>query len=173
MNNKIIIALIAMPLLIASCGKKKQHDDIIVQNTEAPKPQAPIRMQDYRQTTDVQWLGKQYQVEVSRTASDSLAMVKDEVGQEFVDNRITLKVIRQDGSIFCTKTFTKSAFTGCLDDDYSKTGILEGFVFDRAEGNQLFFAASVSHPQTDEYIPIVVTLSNFGDVSVSRDDTIE
>ena len=173
MNNKIIIALIAVPLLLASCGKKKQSNDIIVQNVETPKPQAPIRMQDYRQTTDVQWLGKQYQVEVARTASDSLAMVKDEIGQQFVDNRITLKVIRQDGTVFCTKTFTKAAFASCLDDDYRKTGILEGFVFDRAEGNQLFFAASVSHPQTDEYIPIVVTLSNFGEVGVSRDDTIE
>ena len=55
MNKKIIIALIVAPLLLTSCGKKKQHDDIIVQDTEAPKPQAPIRMQDYRQTTDVQW----------------------------------------------------------------------------------------------------------------------
>ncbi len=173
MNKNIIIALIAVPLLLSSCGKKQQHEDIIVQDTEAPKPQAPIRMQDYRQATDVQWLGKQYQVEVSRTASDSLAMVKDELGQQFVDNRIVLKVIRQDGSVFCTKTFTKAAFNSCLDDDYRKTGILEGLVFDKVEGNQLFFAASVSHPQTDEYIPLVVTLSNFGEVSVSRDDTIE
>ena len=173
MNKKIIIALIVAPLLLISCGKKKQHDDIIVQDTETPKPQAPIRMQDYRQTTDVQWLGKQYQIEVSRTASDSLTMVKDELGQQFVDNRIVLKVIRADGSIFCTKTFTKSAFNACLDDDYRKTGILEGFVFDRAEGNQLFFAASVSHPQTDEYIPLVVTLSNFAEVGISRDNTIE
>jgi len=173
MNKKIIIALIAVPLLLTSCGKKKQHDDIIVQETEAPKPQAPIRMQDYRQTTDVQWLGKQYQVEVSRTACDSLAMVKDESGQQFVDNRIVLKVIRQDGSVFCTKTFTKAAFTGCLDDDYRKTGILEGFVFDKAEGNQLFFAASVSHPQTDEYIPLVVTISNFSEVAISKDNSLE
>ena len=173
MNKKIIIALIAVPLLLTSCGKKKQHDDIIVQETEAPKPQAPIRMQDYRQTTDVQWLGKQYQVEVSRTACDSLAMVKDESGQQFVDNRIVLKVIRQDGSVFCTKTFTKAAFTGCLDDDYRKTGILEGFVIDKAEGNQLFFAASVSHPQTDEYIPLVVTISNFSEVAISKDNSLE
>ena len=173
MNKKIIIVLIAVPILLASCAKKKQHEDIIVQNTEAPKPQAPIRMQDYRQTTDVQWLGKQYQVDVVRTANDSLPMVKDELGQQFVDNRIVLKVIRSDGSVFCTKSFTKSAFTGCLDDDYRKTGILEGFVFDRAEGNQLFFAASVSHPQTDEYIPIVVTLSNFGDISVALDNSME
>lgn len=173
MNKNLILALIAVPCLLASCGQKKQHDDIIVQHTEAPKPQAPIRMQDYKDVKDVQWLGKQYQVEVSRTADDSLRMVKDENGQKFVDNRIILKVIRTDGSVFCTKTFTKAAFDGCLDDDYRKTGILEGFVFDKAEGNQLFFAASVCHPQTDEYIPLIVTVSNFGEVGISRDQDLE
>lgn len=173
MNYKSVLALTFVGLLATSCGKKKQHDDIIVQETEAPQPQAPIRMQDYKDVKDVQWLGKQYQIEVSRTACDSLAMVKDESGQQFVDNRIVLKVIRQDGSVFCTKTFTKSAFSACLNDDYRKTGILEGFVFDKAEGNQLFFAASVCHPQTDEYIPMVVTVSNFGEVGIARDQQME
>lgn len=173
MNYKSVLALAFVGLLATSCGKKKQHDDIIVQETEAPQPQAPIRMQDYKDVKDVQWLGKQYQIEVSRTACDSLAMVKDETGQQFVDNRIVLKVIRQDGSVFCTKTFTKSAFNACLDDDYRKTGILEGFVFDKAEGNHLFFAASVCHPQTDEYIPMVVTLSNFAEVGISKDQQME
>ena len=167
------MALAFVGLITTSCGKKKQHDDIIVQETEVPQPQAPIRMQDYKDVKDVQWLGKQYQVEVTRTASDSLAMVKDESGQQFVDNRIVLKVIRQDGSVFCTKTFTKAAFNACLDDDYRKTGILEGFVFDKAEGNHLFFAASVCHPQTDEYIPMVVTLSNFAEVGISKDQQME
>jgi hypothetical protein len=173
MNYKSVLALTFVGLITTSCGKKKQHDDIIVQETEAPQPQAPIRMQDYKDVKDVQWLGKQYQVEVTRTASDSLAMVKDETGQQFVDNRIVLRVIRQDGSVFCTKTFTKSAFNACLDDDYRKTGILEGFVFDKAEGNQLYFAASVCHPQTDEYIPMVVTLSNFAEVGISKDQQME
>ena len=173
MNYKSVLALTFVGLLATSCGKKKQHDDIIVQETEAPQPQAPIRMQDYKDIKDVQWLGKQYQIEVSRTACDSLAMVKDETGQQFVDNRIVLKVIRQDGTVFCTKTFTKSAFNACLDDDYRKTGILEGFVFDKAEGNHLFFAASVCHPQTDEYIPMVVTLSNFAEVGISKDQQME
>ena len=167
------MALAFVGLITTSCGKKKQHDDIIVQETETPQPQAPIRMQDYKDVKDVQWLGKQYQVEVSRTACDSLAMVKDDTGQQFVDNRIVLKVIRQDGSVFCTKTFTKSAFSACLNDDYRKTGILEGFVFDKAEGNHLFFAASVCHPQTDEYIPMVVTLSNFAEVGISKDQQME
>ena len=173
MNYKSVLALTFVGLLATSCGKKKQHDDIIVQETETPQPQAPIRMQDYKDIKDVQWLGKQYQIEVSRTACDSLAMVKDETGQQFVDNRIVLRVIRQDGTVFCTKTFTKSAFNACLDDDYRKTGILEGFVFDKAEGNHLFFAASVCHPQTDEYIPMVVTLSNFAEVGISKDQQME
>ena len=173
MNYKSVVALAFVGLITTSCGKKKQHDDIIVQETEVPQPQAPIRMQDYKDVKDVQWLGKQYQVEVTRTASDSLAMVKDETGQQFVDNRIVLRVIRQDGTVFCTKTFTKSAFSACLNDDYRKTGILEGFVFDKAEGNHLFFAASVCHPQTDEYIPMVVTLSNFAEVGISKDQQME
>ena len=54
---------------------------------EAPKPQAPIRMQTYTQTKDVVWLGRNYQVEVKRMPDDSLRMVKDETGQKFVDNR--------------------------------------------------------------------------------------
>ena len=173
MNYKSVMALAFVGLITVSCGKKKQHDDIIVQETETPQPQGPIRMQDYKDVQDIQWLGKQYQIEVTRTADDSLKLVKDETGQQFVDNRITLRVIRTDGSIFCTKTFTKSAFDGCLDDDYRKTGILEGFVFDKAEGNQLFFAASVCHPQTDEYIPMVVTVSNFGDVGIAKDQQME
>ena len=173
MNYKSVLALAFVGLITVSCGKKKQHDDIIVQETETPQPQGPIRMQDYKDVKDIQWLGKQYQIEVTRTADDSLKLVKDETGQQFVDNRITLRVIRTDGSIFCTKTFTKSAFDGCLDDDYRKTGILEGFVFDKAEGNQLFFAASVCHPQTDEYIPMVVTVSNFGDVGIAKDQQME
>ena len=173
MNYRTILTLSIVGLITVSCGKKKQHDDIIVQETETPQPQAPIRMQDYKDIKDIQWLDKQYQVEITRTADDSLKMVKDETGQQFVDNRITLRIIRTDGSIFCTKTFTKSAFDGCLDDDYRKTGILEGFVFDKAEGNQLFFAASVCHPQTDEYIPMVVTVSNFGEVGIAKDQQME
>jgi hypothetical protein len=110
---------------------------------------------------------------VSRTPDDSLRMVKDETGQKYVDNRISLKIIRPDGSVFFSRTFTKAAFDSFLNDDYRKTGILEGFVYDKVEGNNLFFAASVCHPQTDEYIPMVVTVSNFGDVGIKLDNQMD
>ena len=143
---------------------------------------------------DVEWLDRSYQVDIRRMADDSLKMVKDETGQKFVDNRIRLKVIRQDGSVFFSRTFTKADFNDYLDEDYRATGILEGLVFDRVDGYQLIFAGSVCHPQTDEYIPLVyqlifagsvchpqtdeyiplvITLSNFGDVTISRDTQMD
>lgn len=162
-----------MALLVTACGEKKKSDDIITTKPVAAKPQAPIRMQDYQQNTDIQWLGKNYQVQINRTPDDSLRMVKDETGQKFVDNRISLRVIRADGSVFFNRSFTKAAFESLLNDDYRKTGVLEGLVFDRVEGNNLFFAASVGHPQTDEYIPMVVTVSNLGDVGIKLDNQLD
>ena len=174
MKKLIQLTMIGLAVVLTTgCAKKKQHDDIIVRTVEAPKPQGPIKMQPYSQKKGIQWLGRDYQVIIDRVADDSLRMVKDETGQTFVDNRITVRVIRADGSSFFTHTFTKAAFDGQLDDDYRKTGILEGIVFDKIDGNNLVFAGSVSHPQTDEYIPLVVTVSNFGDVSIKRDELMD
>ena len=172
MKRLIQILPLAALLLLASCSQKKKSDDIIAK-PEVVKPQAPIRMQEYKHTDDVLWLGKNYQVEVHRMADDSLKMVQDENGQKFIDNRISVKVMRADGSVFFSRSFTKAAFESLLNNDYRKTGILEGLVYDKAEGNNLFFAASVSHPQTDEYIPFLVSLSNFGDVGICLDSDLD
>jgi len=168
-----IVFFSALAIVVASCGEKKKHDDIIAPKAEVPKPQAPIRMQDYNQTTDVKWLNRDYQVVVTRTPDDSLRMVKDETGQKYVDNRIALRIVRADGSVFFSRSFTKAAFDAFLNDDYRKTGILEGLVFDKVDGNNLCFAASVCLPQTDEYIPMVVTVSNLGDVGIKLDNQMD
>ena len=173
MKKYKLMALLMAGLLATSCAQKKKNDDIIVKRVETPKPTGPIRMQEYNQTKDIQWLHKDYQVEVKRMADDSLSMVKDEYGQQFVDNRITIRVLRSDGSVFFDQTFTKAAFENFLDDDYRQTGILEGLVFDKVDGQQLVFAASVCHPQTDEYIPLVVTVSNFGAVGIKPDTELD
>ena len=168
-----LLAALLMAVLAISCGKKKESKDIIVPTAEAVKPKAPIRMQPYDQQQEVEWLEKNYQVIINRVADDSLRMVQDETGQKFIDNRITLRVIRADGSVFFKKVFTKSSFDAQLDDDYRQTGILEGLVFDKVDGHNLVFAGSVSHPQTDEYIPLVVTVSNLGTVAIKRDDQMD
>jgi hypothetical protein len=169
----LVLAAVLTLGLLTGCKQKKHTEDIIVRKTEAPKLQAPIRMQEYNQVKDEKWLGRQYQIDIRRVPDDSLRMVKDETGQLYVDNRITLQVFRQDGSVFFSQTFTKDSFNDYLDDDYRETGILEGLVYDRVNGYNLIFAGSVCHPQTDEYIPLVITLSNFGDVTIRRDTEMD
>lgn len=168
-----LISLVLLAALMVACGGQKKTDQIIVAKYEKPAPQGPIRSEDYTEQKNIQWLGKTYQLEIQRVASDSLPMVSDETGQQYVDNRIMLKISRSDGSVFMTKAFTKHSFDSFLDEDYRKTGILEGFVFDRVEGNELRFAASVSHPQTDEYIPLVVAITRMGDIAIVRDTQMD
>ena len=101
-----IVFFSALAVLIASCSEKKKHEDIIAPKVETPKLQAPVRMQEYNQTTDVKWLNKSYQVVVSRTPDDSLRMVKDETGQKFVDNRISPLTTRLGGTSTCPTIFS-------------------------------------------------------------------
>ena len=167
------LAIGLMAAAVCGCGGKKETDTIITTKVEKAKPTAPIRMQDYTQERKFEWNGSEMTSEIRRTADDSLAMVADETGQKFVDNRIELVVRRADGSTFFKKTFTKNTFDKHLDDDYRQTGILEGLVFDRVKGSTLRFAASVSHPQTDEYIPLVVSVTRAGQMSIERDTQLD
>jgi hypothetical protein len=162
-----------MLVALSGCGSKKKSDNIITKPVVKAEPKAPERMQVYDDVRDVGWIGRKYHVAIHRQPCDSVAVVKDETGQGYVDNVITVSVSREDGSVFFSRTFAKADFREMLDADYVKTGILEGLVFDKAEGDYLFFAASVSHPHTDEYIPMVVRLSRMGDVNITRDTQMD
>ena len=173
MKNQLTIFAFVGLCMLTGCKEKKQTQDIIPPRIEVAKPSGPIRMQPYNDRRDVKWLGKTYKVEINRAPSDSLPMVKDETGQKFVDNRISLVVRRSDGSVAIQKSFTKATFEGYIDAGYRKAGILEGLVFDEVDDQQLKFAASVCLPQTDEYIPLNVQIDNFGNVRIARDSQMD
>lgn len=172
-KNVVTVLAVIMTVALVACGGKKKSEDVIAKRVVQTVSTTPQRMQAYTDERDVEWIGKKYHIAIHRQAADSLPMVKDETGQKFVDNLITLAVSRQDGSVFYSRSFRKTDFLQYLDADYSKTGILEGFVFDKADGDWLVFAASVSHPQTDEYIPLVVKLSRMGQLTMERDTQMD
>ena len=166
-------AVTALVLVLAACAEKKKSDDIIAERVVEVKPSGPVKMQEYNDSRDVEWIGKTYHVTVHRQPCDSLPMVEDETGQKFVDNVFKVTVSRSDGSVFFNRTFTKPFFAQYVNEDFRKTGILEGIVFDKADGDWLVFAASVGHPQTDEYIPLVMRLSRMGDLLVKQDTQLD
>ena len=168
------MCLVLCMAALAACTNKQKDTGIIAPRVEKVAPKAPVSMQEYTDERDVKWVeGRMYHVAIHREADKGLPLVKDETGQEFVDNRISVAVTRQDGSIFFSRTFTKADFDKLVTDDYRKTGILEGLVFDKVNGDWLEFAASVSHPQTDEYIPMIVRLSRMGNVEFKQDTDLD
>ena len=173
MKKTFILVCIAAAVAFIACKETKKSTDIIVKKEVKKEPSAPIKMQDYNQETETDLGGSHLTCKIHRTPDDSLAIVKDESGQPYVDNTISLVITRQDGSTFFKHRFTKASFDSCLDDDYRQTGIREGLVFDRIDGQTIRFAASVSHPGTDEYIPIVVTIDRFANVSIKLDTQLD
>ena len=86
-----------------------------------------------------------------------------------------MRILRKDGSQFFGRTFTKADFASLLDEDTRKNGALLGIVLDKTEENQLRFAASVGSPDvlSDQYIPILLTVTRMGAVSMAKDDRLD
>ena len=177
MKKKNLTMVLAFGVLmgVVACKEKKQNDVII---TTKPLPEAKKPTQkvgDYETTTPVDWVGSTYQVLVERKADESLPLADDGQGNKYYDNRITVKIIRKDGSEFFNRTFVKEDFSAYVDALYKKNSALLGIVLDRAEADYLVFAASVGSPDkmSDEYVPLVMKVSRFGDVKISKDTQLD
>ena len=160
---------------VVACKEKKQTD-VIITTKPVPEAQKPTqKVGDYETTTPVDWVGSTYQVLVERKADESLPLADDGQGNKYYDNRITVKIIRKDGSEFFNRTFVKEDFSAYVDALYKKNSALLGIVLDRAEADYLVFAASVGSPDkmSDEYVPLVMKVSRFGDVKISKDTQLD
>jgi len=175
--KKIIFSIcLASLCVMLSCTEKKKQDVIIAQKPVVEQRNDTLQMQSYNSDVDREWLGNPYKISVKRYVDKSLPLAKDEQGQRYYDNKISLTITRgKDGSTFFDRVFTKGDFQSMLNNEFAENGALLGLVFDRVEGNNLIFAASVGSPDktSDEYMPFVVTVSNFGNVGITKDTTLD
>lgn len=159
-----------------SCKEKQPSNDIIITKpVEKPKPKTTQKIGDYAQTIEMPWVGATYKVAIERKADTTLSIVDDGEGNKYYDNKISVRIIRQDGSEFFNRTFSKQDFISYVDDIYKKNSALLGIVPDKAEGDYIVFAASVGSPDknSDEYVPLVLKVSRFGDVKISKDTQMD
>lgn len=173
--KRYLFILVAAAAMLTACQEKKESTVIIAPKPEPVKPSGPILMQDMKAENSVEWIGKTYKVIVNRKVDRELPMVEVEPGKKAYDNRISLTIVRPDGTEFFNKEYTKAAFMNCLDESTKKNGVLLGIVLDRADGDNLIFAASVGSPDvlSDEFIPMVLTVGRMGDVGIKRDTTMD
>jgi hypothetical protein len=171
MIKKISIILVAAAMVagVTACKEKQKSNDIIVNKYVPDGPKDPIRMATDLRQNSIEWIGKTYTVETKREAADSMSMVKDETGQQYVDNYVTLTITRSDGTVFLKKSFTKESFSSYVDADFRQKGLLENVVFHGIENQQLKFGVAITRPGSDdEFIPLDLTVDRMGGMTITQ-----
>jgi len=174
-NISVFVAVAMAVLLAASCGERKVPTDIITHKEAGKVSVSPMRMQNYDHSETVEWFGRQYTVSVSRRAESDSSLVQDDSGNKYHNNQINVRITRPDGSDFFDKTFTKADFASVVSSSYRQKSTLLGIVVDHAEGSSLYLAASVGSPDalSDEYLPLIITISRTGGISVAKDNRFD
>ena len=172
-NSILMLGLAAC--LVTSCGEKKKSNIIIAPKPVAQVKKATQKMSEYEQSRDIEWVGSTYKIVVKRTCDTSLPIIKVDENNKYYDNKIAVRILRKDGTEFFNRSFVKSDFEGYLDSHTKEAGALLGIVYVKAEGDYVYFAASVGSPDvtSDEYVPLVLKISRMGSVSISKDQLLD
>ena len=164
-----------MLAMLSSCGgsiSKNDSPTSEIQPAEEEVLKAPQFMQDSDITVPVTVGEREYQSNVVRRPDNNLPMVSNEQGQKYVDNRITL-TLREGGRLVVSKEFTKNDFLSFLDAGFQRHAILEGLVFDKVEGRNILYAASVAYPESDLYVPFQITVTPTGSINIEKSDVMD
>ena len=175
MNIRLYFIILFMLAMLSSCGgsiSKNDSPTSEIQPAEKEVLKAPQFMQDSDITVPVTVGDREFQSNVVRRPDNNLPMVSNEQGQKYVDNRITL-TLREGGRLVVSKEFTKSDFMGFLDAGFQRHAILEGLVFDKVEGRNILYAASVAYPESDLYVPFQITITPSGSISIEKSDVMD
>lgn len=169
--------LLFAAILFISCSQHQTDEEAsddavhVVAKNDSEKNVA-VRMPLSDVTTSFQLQGKDYEARIFRSPDETMPKVKNEQGDEFVDNSITLRVT-SEGKILLNRSFTKSSFASLLHDRFLKSAILEGIVYDTVVDGKARFAASVSYPESDLYVPIHLLVSASGQVSIEKAELLD
>ena len=140
--------------------------------TECTEPQVQA-LREYHHEDTLRVGRHLYAYDILRQPCDSLPSVRDDMGEEYRDNTIRLK-LRRDGEPYFVYTFTKQTFRSSLDPGFYAHSILDGLRFMREEpGKGLVFTFSVSYPNSDMSIPFSLTVADNGTYSFVRDDVMD
>ncbi|MBP1613696.1 MAG: hypothetical protein H6Q13_1144 [Bacteroidetes bacterium] len=174
MKKLIYLQLLLIAMAGAACSGKKenQSEDRQVLLKDSTDAQGLQRMQISKSEKDVQYKGKDYHIFLLRTPSDSLPHVASDQGDVYLDNQIVLKLTRGGEHVF-SKTFTKKNFSSVVDEAFLAKSILEGMVYDKTTPQGIVLAASISYPQTDLYVPVSITITADGRMSMQKEELME
>lgn len=174
MNKLLYLLSCCFLAVLTACnsGNKKTEEKSLLLMQDSVDARGLQRMQVSKAEVDIKFKGKDYHSFISRTPDEDLPLVKDERGNKFVDNKIQLRLTRGNEQIF-NMTFTKKNFASIVGGDFLSKSILEGMVYNKTTPQGIVYAASVCYPQTDLYVPISITITADGKMTMEREELLE
>ena len=174
MKKLIYLLGLTMLMVIVACSgtAEKKQSDIRVLMQDSTDAHGLQRMTARKSEIDIKYKGKEYHSFISRTPNDSLPRVVSQMGNTYVDNQIVLRLTRGNERIF-SRTFTKQQCASLIGADFMAKSILEGIAYDKTTPEGFVYAASICYPQTDLYVPVSITISTDGKISMKKEELLE
>lgn len=176
MKRQLYLCICLLGVIVTSCqsrSTKKDPDNYVVESIQPDVISKEIQqLQTIDATANAEFKGRTYNMHVIRRADAGLPIVTDMQGVKYYDNTISLR-IDTGGREVINKDFTKHTFASYLEADFLQHSILEGLVFDKVTDYGLMFAASVSYPESDLYVPFHVTVLPDGRLSMEKADLMD
>lgn len=169
MNASLLGGLIGATLILSCTPKKTQTQEA------APTQQQDINtvhsLPDYAYTDSLMQGSHKVVYTITGQPDDSLAVVVEEDGMKYKDNRFRL-TITKDGRTLFSRSFSKADFRSMLTEDFRKYGIMDGMRFSHALEGKLYFNTCVSYPDSDMSCPFILTIGPDGSYTIEPDTTI-
>ncbi len=163
-------SLLIIALAAASCHRPQEAPSEPLD--EQTDEEGVFTMPDYHASGSATAGGQETSYEITRQACDSLPLVTDGA-RTARDNTIRLTLTRGGGVLF-DRVLTKGDFRSYIDEDFFSRSILDGMRFSGAEaGRGLTFSVSVSEPGMDMTVPLLLTVSPDGGLSIARDEVLD
>lgn len=167
--------MMALAVTLSSCKKEKESRTIITTIQAPTISKTPLAVGDTVITKSFEWGDKVYSMHIERKADKEIT-VKDEDGQKYYDNKVTLRIDGPNGVLF-EKTFVKDDFNSYINTSYIKPGrsALMGIAFNRADkGGNAIFVATVGSPDSmsDEFMSIQISVDKSGAMSLIKSQDI-
>ncbi len=171
----ILIALLSLGIVFTSCKEEKKEEIIIVNDSaqqEPEQPQGPIARDSITESKVVTWGENKYTVLVTRKPDMTLGTIKhEETGEEYIDNVVTIKVLRDDNSEAISRRYTKDTFK-----EHVPSKQFAGFSLlnimheeDSIVNGKLNFTVAVGDPDDDDCVTLLqMLMSKTGDVTIKQ-----
>lgn len=137
MKVRILLSLLAAGgMMLCSCQSHKSDaplssEDSLKQALEADTPYAEPAQTN---SNEVSLGGKSYKVSISRKADPAQPVVTDELGKQFYDNTVSVRVTCGDATVF-ERIYTKEAFSDFLSADEKQGTVLLGMACDASHSD--------------------------------------